>query len=66
MRICHLTQSEIDEALEALQAIEEEKIIEAVASPPIEWGLTIEERIVLVEYLITRQEQLSMTIYLSS
>lgn len=63
---CHLTPSEIEKALAALKAIEEQKIIEVVASPPIEWGLTIEERIALVEYLIARREQLSMMIYLSS
>ncbi|MEM9542285.1 MAG: HipA family kinase [Cyanobacteria bacterium P01_E01_bin.42] len=63
---CCLTESEINKALEPLKALEEEKIIEAVASPPIEWEITIEERVALVEYLITRQEQISIAISLSS
>jgi len=58
---CSLEELEIEQALEALQGVTEEKIIEAVASPPKEWELTIEERIALVEYLITRQQQLLLS-----
>ncbi|NER98437.1 MAG: hypothetical protein F6J86_32200 [Symploca sp. SIO1B1] len=58
---CSLEKLEIEEALEALQGVTEEKIIQAVASPPKEWELTIEERIALVEYLITRQQQLLLS-----
>jgi len=41
-----------------LAGVAEATIIQAVASPPNEWGLTMEERIVLVEYLLRRQQEL--------
>lgn len=55
---CNLTNSEIKQALDALGAIHEETIIQAVASPPDEWGITIDERMVMLEFLIQRQQSL--------
>lgn len=55
---CYLTREEIGEALQALEAVTEEKIIQAVSSPPDEWGLTMGERVTLVEYLTRRKQEL--------
>lgn len=55
---CYLTQEEIGEALQALESVTEEKIIQAVSSPPDEWGLTMGERVTLVEYLTRRKQEL--------
>ena len=55
---CYFATAELSEALESLAAITVEQIIQAVASPPDEWGLTIEERVQLVQYLIRRQQEL--------
>ncbi|WP_231866947.1 HipA family kinase [Anabaena sp. 4-3] len=52
---CSLTNDEIRRGLLALEAVTEEEIIQAVASPPDEWGITINERMVMIEYLIKRQ-----------
>jgi hypothetical protein len=56
---CNFTPLEIDQALEALVNINEGEIIDAVAYPPTEWGLTIDERTMMLQYLIKRQIQLS-------
>lgn len=53
-----LESDEIRMALESLSLVEEQTIIKAVASPPIEWGLTITERVSLVNYLLRRQQDL--------
>ena len=55
---CSLKEDEIKLALSALRGVTEEMIIQAVASPPDEWGITIEERMVMVEYLIKGQQLL--------
>jgi hypothetical protein len=56
---CNFTPLEIDQALEALVNINEGEILEAVAYPPTEWGITIDERTMMLQYLIKRQIQLS-------
>ncbi|MBD1862334.1 MULTISPECIES: HipA family kinase [Trichocoleus] len=56
--VCGLNQDEVKSALLMLAGVTEATIIQAVASPPNEWGLTMEERIVLVEYLLRRQQEL--------
>jgi hypothetical protein len=56
---CNFTPLEIDQALEALVNINEGEIIDAVAYPPTEWGITIDERTMMLQYLIKRQIQLS-------
>ncbi|MEM6435727.1 MAG: hypothetical protein AAF773_18025 [Cyanobacteria bacterium P01_D01_bin.115] len=58
---CKLTPDELAEAFDALSDISEQQIVTAVASPPDDWGLTIEERITLVRYLINRQSALPKT-----
>jgi hypothetical protein len=55
---CYFTQEEVQEGLQALGAVTEDKIIQAVASPPDQWGLTMDERVVLMEYLMRRQQEL--------
>lgn len=49
---------EIRNALEQLDQVSEDQIIQAVAAPPNEWGLTMEERVTMVEYLVKRQKEL--------
>jgi hypothetical protein len=56
--ICSFTPEEVKQALLALQAVTEKNIIQAVASLPSEWGLTIDERVTMVAYLIRRQQDL--------
>ena len=60
LRTCNfkVNSDEIQEALRRLEAVKEETIIPAVAAPPTEWGLTIDDRVTLVEYLIRRQQEL--------
>lgn len=55
---CDFTKKELSEGLETLSSITLRQIIEAVASPPDEWALTIEEREQLVQYLVHRQNVL--------
>jgi hypothetical protein len=55
---CNLTEAEIRQALSALKEISDESIIRAVARPPDEWGITMNERVALVEYLIQRRQEL--------
>ncbi|WP_016952372.1 hypothetical protein [Anabaena sp. PCC 7108] len=55
---CGLTKDEIKTALFTLEQVTEEKIIQAVARPPDEWGITMDERIAIVEFLIKRQYEL--------
>jgi hypothetical protein len=55
---CELTNDEISTALSRLEQVTEEKIIQAVARPPDEWGITMDERIAIVEFLIKRQYEL--------
>jgi hypothetical protein len=56
--ICCFTPDEVKQALLALQVVTEPTIIQAVASLPSEWGLTIDERVAMVAYLIRRQQDL--------
>jgi len=55
---CKLKLEEIRHGLPLLDAVSEETIIQAVAAPPSEWGLTIDERVTLVEYLVKRRQDL--------
>jgi hypothetical protein len=50
--------SEIQGALMALGKLSDEKILRVVARPPGEWGITMEERVELVAYLVKRREEL--------
>lgn len=55
---CHFTPPEIDQAITALVNINEGEIVDAVAYPPTEWGITIDERTMMLQYLIKRQFQI--------
>ncbi|WP_254174806.1 HipA family kinase [Planktothrix pseudagardhii] len=59
-RLCSLSREspEIINALEQLDQVSEDMIIQAVAAPPKQWGLKMEERVTMVEYLVKRQQQL--------
>jgi hypothetical protein len=55
---CGFTVDELAQARSALEVVSEELIIQAASGPPDEWGLTIKERITLVEYLARRKQEL--------
>ncbi len=55
---CQLKPEDMNQGLMLLDAVSEESIIQAVAAPPSEWGLTIDERVTLVEYLVKRRQDL--------
>ena len=54
----NLTDAELRDGRRRLAAITAEQIATAVAAPPDDWGLTLQDRIVLAEYLLTRKNQL--------
>jgi hypothetical protein len=58
--ICNFTKAELEQACCTLEAVSEESIVEAVASPPDTWGLTIKEQVELVGYLFRRKQELMM------
>jgi hypothetical protein len=49
---------EVHEAVAKLQHVSKDDIAQAVASPSVEWGLTLESRAELAEYLESRRLQL--------
>jgi hypothetical protein len=55
---CKLKLEDIKRQLQVLDAVSEETIIQAVAAVPREWGLTIDERVTLVEYIVKRRQDL--------
>jgi hypothetical protein len=55
---CNFTQAELSAAKVALISVTDEAIIRAVSTPPDEWGITIEERLALIEYLTRRKREL--------
>jgi hypothetical protein len=55
---CNTTQPELHQALQALTAVGDQTIISVVSLPPDEWGLTMEERIALVNFLTKRRAEL--------
>ena len=55
---CGLTTSELNEGLAALGSVTEADIISAVSMPPDDWGLGLEDRVSLVNYLSRRQQEL--------
>jgi hypothetical protein len=50
-----LNDEDLSSALNALREISEQIIVQTVRNIPQEWGITIDERLALVEYLIQRQ-----------
>ncbi len=55
---CNTTQPELHQALHALSDIGDEALISVVSLPPDEWGLTMEDRIALVNFLTKRRDEL--------
>ncbi|BBC24871.1 HipA family kinase [Pseudanabaena sp. ABRG5-3] len=53
-----LKDEDLSPALNALREITEQMIMQTVCNIPQEWGINIDERLVLVEYLIERQHNL--------
>jgi hypothetical protein len=58
LETCKLTCQELESAVNACLAVTAAQILEAVAAPPTDWGLTIDDRLALVEYLMSRQKQI--------
>lgn len=48
----------IQAAVDRLNAATDEAIVDAVAAPPAEWGITLDERVVLAQYLGNRRDAL--------
>ena len=59
---CHFTVDELRQAATKLRAISEIQIIQTVASIPVDWSLTIEERIVMINFLVNRQQEILSSI----
>jgi hypothetical protein len=55
---CKLTSLEINLALRSLESVSENDILSTVSIPPDEWGITMDERLMLVEFLIRRKQEL--------
>lgn len=55
---CNITQPELHEAIRALSDVGDEALAYIVAVPPDEWGLTMEERMALLNYLTKRRDEL--------
>lgn len=55
---CRFTSQEIHQALVALASVSDDDILRAVSIPPDEWGITMDGRLMLVEYLLRRKEEL--------
>ncbi len=53
-----LNEEDLTPALNALREITEQTIVQTVGNIPQEWGISIDERLCLVEYLIKRQREL--------
>ena len=53
-----LNDEDLRSALNALREISEQTIVQTVRNIPQEWGINIDERLALVEYLIQRQHDL--------
>jgi hypothetical protein len=58
LEICRFQELEFQGALMALVKLSDEDILRAVSRPPAEWGITIDERVALVAYLVKRREEL--------
>ncbi|MFZ4729523.1 MAG: HipA family kinase [Pseudanabaena sp.] len=58
VRNCKLNNEDLIPTLAALGRISEQTIVQIVGGVPEEWGISIDERLTLVEYLIKRQHEL--------
>jgi len=55
---CPFTRQEVDEARTRLGKVGEEQIAQAVAMPPDDWGICLDERLALATYLAQRRDAL--------
>lgn len=55
---CQITAEEIAEALKALESLDPESVIEAVAMPPEDWQMTHADRVAAVQYLLKRRQEM--------
>ncbi len=62
LTVVGLTKGEVRAAVDRLEGITKVDISEAVAMPPIEWGLTAPERVAIGDYLWIRREQVIQSI----
>jgi hypothetical protein len=62
VRECQLTSAEQLSALLALEKMDDETIIQAVSAPPDDWGITMNERLALVDFLVRRRVELLDTL----
>jgi len=53
---CNLTPNDVELGLKALKKVSFLNIIEAVAFPPDEWGVNMEERVAMAQFVISRQK----------
>jgi hypothetical protein len=58
---CQLTADDLRQACEPLKAVKPEQIAQALASAPIQWGVTADEREELAAYLAKRRSELVST-----
>lgn len=58
VKTCKLTDSDLHPAIRELSAIDKTALACTVALPPDDWGITMEERIVLLRFLMRRREEL--------
>ncbi len=54
-----LLDAEVRPAADLLRAVRPQHIAAAVAQPPDDWGVTLQERVAIADYLERRQNQLS-------
>jgi hypothetical protein len=59
---CNLTKQELDEAISELSTIDDHRVSTAVALPPDTWGLSMDERLALLEFLIRRRDEFLATL----
>lgn len=55
---CQFTDDEIQEGRRLLEQITLAEIVSAVAHPPDKWGITVAERVAMVQYLETQRQHL--------
>jgi hypothetical protein len=55
---CNLNDQEINGGIQELSSIDDTALACAVALPPDPWGLSMEERLALLEFLIRRRDEL--------
>ena len=55
-RGCGVPDHLLCKALESLKRVDNTAIVQAVAIPPDEWGLSMDERNALVNYFVTRRD----------